>query len=193
MTGDVAGVTYLYSIDRNPYSDTFFMIVNETSPYPVYEYTFSAGTWTYVRKSASVAAYPYGGVSTHLNSYADIGREGQYALAMYTTSPYLYVIEDGTFVPGDNGLTTAKVTTDAKTLEATADSVYVLADYAIDAGSAVTFKASLDGGTTFETVTEGVYTTLAHTGTSLIVEVTMTRTATTVLGDELFWFVGYAG
>jgi len=169
------------------------MVVTETGTYPVFEYTFSAGTWTYVRKAASTPAYPHGGSGARNNNYADIGPEGQYALAMNTTSPYLYVIPDGTFTAGDNGLTTAKVTTDAKTLEATADSVYVLADYAIAAGSTVTFKASLDGGTTFETVTEGVYTTLAHTGTSLIVEVTMTRTATTVLGDELFWFVGYAG
>lgn len=62
----------------------------------------------------------------------------------------------------------------------------------MDEDSAVTFRASLDGGATWAEVPEGIVTELGHSGSSLVLEATMARAGTEVQGDRLHWLIAYA-
>lgn len=89
---------------------------------------------------------------------------------------------------------TGTLTLNPVTLPAVADTVYVLADEDLGTGAAAAtslYEASLDGGTTWETVTPGTLNHLAHTGSSLQVRVTLTLNDTSDQVGTVRWLIAY--
>ncbi len=68
---------------------------------------------------------------------------------------------------------TGTLTLNAVALTETCDTVYLLTEEELGVAVTLTYEASLDGGTTWEAVTAGQLNTLAHTGTSLKVRLTL--------------------
>jgi hypothetical protein len=89
---------------------------------------------------------------------------------------------------------TGTLTLNPVTLPATADTVYLLADEDLGTGGLAAtslYEASLDGGTTWETVTPGTLNQLAHTGTSLQIRVTLNLDDTSDQVGTVKWIVAY--
>ena len=78
------------------------------------------------------------------------------------------------------------------TLPATATDVYLLTEETLDATVTATYEATLDGGTTWETVTSGTTVTLGHSGTSFALRVTLERPTDSTAEGRVFWLIGYA-
>lgn len=90
---------------------------------------------------------------------------------------------------------TGTLTLNPVALPAVADTVYVLADEDLgDGPDAATslYEASLDEGTTWETVTPGTLNPLTHTGSSLQVRVTLNLDDTSDQVGTVRWLVAYA-
>lgn len=90
---------------------------------------------------------------------------------------------------------TGTLTLNAVTLPATADAVYLLVDEDLGAGADAatsTYEVSLDGGTTWETVTPGELAALGHTGSTLTVRVTLDLDDASKEEGVVRWVVCYA-
>jgi len=78
------------------------------------------------------------------------------------------------------------------TLPATATDIYLLTEETLDAAVTATYEATLDGGTTWETVTPGGTVTLGHSGTSFALRVTLERPVDSPDEGRVWWLIGYA-
>jgi len=78
------------------------------------------------------------------------------------------------------------------TLPATATDIYLLTEETLDVAVTATYEATLDGGTTWETVTPGGTVTLGHSGTSFALRVTLERPADSSDEGRVWWLIGYA-
>ena len=87
---------------------------------------------------------------------------------------------------------TGTLTLDPVTLPESCNAVYLLDDAAIPADGSVLYEASLDGGTTWEAVTSGDVTALAHSGQSLQVRATLTLADDSPNEGRVSWFIAYA-
>lgn len=121
----------------------------------------------------------------------------------------IYFSSDATFVllyqnagpcvlRGGNGSATATyghIILKPVTLPTTCNSVYLLENHAVTSGNiSLVFKASLNGGSTWETIAPGSLVKLNHTGTSLTVRVEFHRPGGGQVTDraQLYWVAAYA-
>ena len=87
---------------------------------------------------------------------------------------------------------TGTLTLKTVTLPAAATTVYLLTEEEPATDATATYEATLDGGTTWETVTPGDTVTLGHSGTSFALRVILTLPTESPDEGLIYWLIGYA-
>lgn len=87
---------------------------------------------------------------------------------------------------------TGTITLNTVDLAEACDAVYLLAEEELDPDATTLYEASLDDGATWETITPGELNTLAHSGSSLKVRLTMELPDESEDEGVVRYFVAYA-
>ena len=118
--------------------------------------------------------------------------DGTYLVGVFSSSlPYIVIYKrGGHFKTATSGSLTLK----PKTLSEISNSVFIMDEAVMDAGVSRVYDVSLDGGTTWETVSAiGEVVTLNHSGTQLVIRLRYTRSVSGVGEGKVYWIAVWAG